>query len=353
VTGFVPDSSVRDASSARANYCSTCFHYSPMSDWNVSDAGTASALEQCPCCQVWRNPAGVLSAPFVYTAHSFGPLETEDERDAAADERRRLSPVEGQGVALVAPTATGAPLRMRHEHSASPIFSLSPVAAAVAARAETRRAPTGYASPRSSARWVLGLLGVTIATNMLSLLALGAQRSLLDRGVGQIALSEWHTSVSRVNNLAIFELILYVVTVVAFFMWLHRCYVNAALLGVRGLRFTPGWAVGYWFIPVLNIVRSKQILDELWRVTAPPNRLNAGEKERTSLTLVWMCALIAAWALSRTAAVVNGGSIDNLKHINGLLFASHLGELTAAALIYRLVSALTARQELGIDANGA
>lgn len=47
---------------------------------------------------------------------------------------------------------------------------------------------------------------------MLSLLALGAQRSLLNRGAGQITLAEWHASSSRVSELATLEIGLFVLT---------------------------------------------------------------------------------------------------------------------------------------------
>lgn len=200
----------------------------------------------------------------------------------------------------------------------------------------------GFESPRSRGRWVLVLLGLTIALDLASLIVLGAQRLLLDRGVGGISLAEWHTSVSRVNRLAIIEQLLYLATTVAFLMWVHRAYLNLARAGAPGLRFTPGWAVGYWFVPVLNIVRSKQILDDLWRATTP--REDADSKDKGPLTIFWLCALVVA-GLARIIARRHGATIDGLKQMNGLLMVSHLAYIAAAAILYRLVNSVTARLE--------
>ena len=112
----------------------------------------------------------------------------------------------------------------------------------------------GYRTPsrRSrSARWFIGL---TVALNAVSILLLGLQRALLNRGPGLISLAEWHRSVVRVQAAADFELLAFIVALVLFLRWLHLSYCNLRALGTQGMRFTPGWAVGYWFVPVLNII---------------------------------------------------------------------------------------------------
>ncbi len=191
---------------------------------------------------------------------------------------------------------------------------------------------------------MLALLGVTIALDLLSLIVLGDQMSLLNRGAGGISLAEWHTTVSRVNRLAIAEQLLYLGTTVALLMWVHRAYLNLTRADAPGLRFTPGWAVGYWFVPVLNIVRSKQILDDLWRASAQQGHDGADGKDKDPLTIFWLCALVVAW-LARAAARSHGATIDGLKLMSGLLMVSHLAYIAAAAILYRLVNSVTARQE--------
>ena len=40
-----------------------------------------------------------------------------------------------------------------------------------------------------------------------------------------------------------------IVTGIAFLKWIYRAYKNIKGFGAEGLRFSPGWAVGYYFIP--------------------------------------------------------------------------------------------------------
>jgi hypothetical protein len=50
----------------------------------------------------------------------------------------------------------------------------------------------------------------------------------------------------------------------AFLPWFHRAYRNVERAGGR-LRFTTGWAIGAWFVPILNLWRPKQIANDIWR----------------------------------------------------------------------------------------
>ncbi|HEX2127784.1 MAG TPA: DUF4328 domain-containing protein, partial [Solirubrobacterales bacterium] len=46
-----------------------------------------------------------------------------------------------------------------------------------------------------------------------------------------------------------------------FLPWFYRAYTNLGRFGLQDLRFTPGWSVAAWFIPILNLFRPKQIAD--------------------------------------------------------------------------------------------
>jgi Domain of unknown function (DUF4328) len=228
------------------------------------------------------------------------------------------------------------------------LFSMSPVPrGSTMNRAELTPVPPGYTSPRSRARWTLSLLGLTLGVQVLSLFALLEERSLLGRGVGQVTLLEWQTSSGRVSHLATAEIVLFVFTAIAFLFWLHRCYANLLELGSRDLRFTPGSAVGYWFVPILNLFRPKQILDELWQETAPLDGGDAeGAAKKTTLTAFWLGALLTSVLTARIAGAMGKGSISDLKSTTTWLIVACLADIAAAALAYALVSALTARQEL-------
>jgi len=54
---------------------------------------------------------------------------------------------------------------------------------------------------------------------------------------------------------------------VVWLVWQHRAQTNARALTAGGTRFTPGWAVGWWFIPLANLVMPSLAMRELWRAS--------------------------------------------------------------------------------------
>ena len=61
--------------------------------------------------------------------------------------------------------------------------------------------------------------------------------------------------------------LLFLATVVVWCVWQHRAQHNAAGLTTVSLRFTPGWAVGWWFIPIANLFKPFQGVRELWKAS--------------------------------------------------------------------------------------
>lgn len=212
----------------------------------------------------------------------------------------------------------------------------------------TRAVGAHYESPAARSRKARSFIGLTIVANAVSVVLLGAQRSLLDRGAGQIALSDWQRSEARVAAAALVELAVFIVAVVLFLRWLHLCYRNLRELGTDDLRFTPGWAVGYWFVPILNVVRPKQILDELWRATDLDADDGAGRWKalRSSSLITWYWGLVivagaTAWASTRLPA----STVSELETRNGGVITGHLLQIAAGACLFKAVGLLTARQD--------
>jgi hypothetical protein len=52
-------------------------------------------------------------------------------------------------------------------------------------------------------------------------------------------------------------------TGIVWLVWQHRSQSNLFALGSPGLRHTPGWAVGWWFVPFANLVMPYRTMREL------------------------------------------------------------------------------------------
>jgi hypothetical protein len=109
-----------------------------------------------------------------------------------------------------------------------------------------------------------------IAFLLLKLLALGsawAQHEMLvdvQRGA-QLTTEQASANDSRERLVSRVALLFFVGTAIWWLIWQHRAYANLRLIGSRDTEYTPGWSVGYWFIPLINLYRPYQITAELFR----------------------------------------------------------------------------------------
>src|SRR5439155_1843984 len=74
---------------------------------------------------------------------------------------------------------------------------------------------------------------------------------------------------------------------VAWLRWQHRAHENLRALGVSGLAYTPGWAVGWWFIPFANLVLPYLVMVELWRASDPTGSPAWARQRITALLPLW------------------------------------------------------------------
>lgn len=64
-------------------------------------------------------------------------------------------------------------------------------------------------------------------------------------------------------------------TIVVIAMWVYRMAWNARYFaGARNMDYTPGWAVGWYFIPFANLWKPYQAMKEIWRASDEPARMN-------------------------------------------------------------------------------
>src|SRR5262245_20530136 len=73
---------------------------------------------------------------------------------------------------------------------------------------------------------------------------------------------------------AIFNLLVFIATVIVFLIWEHRANSNLRPLGVPRPEFSSRWAVGSWFVPILNLGVPFQIVRYIWR-KSDPDSVNA------------------------------------------------------------------------------
>src|SRR4051812_7498049 len=128
---------------------------------------------------------------------------------------------------------------------------------------------TGFLTLRGRANVAVALLVVSVIVSLLSILAERDIQSLIDAALGgqTVGLAEVDAADARIGLYAIGSFVVLVGASIAFIAWFYRAYMNIERLGARDLRASKGWSIGAWFVPILNLVRPKQLMDDIWRAS--------------------------------------------------------------------------------------
>ena len=115
----------------------------------------------------------------------------------------------------------------------------------------------------------------------------------------------------RVRVITALSALLIVANGIVFLLWVHRATANLRCFSREPLRFTAGWAVGWFFVPLMNLVRAPQVIKQIWIRSSYPERPDTWTP--AVVGWCWGCWLLAgltqriATALGRTEA-----SLDQL-----------------------------------------
>jgi Domain of unknown function (DUF4328) len=132
----------------------------------------------------------------------------------------------------------------------------------------------------------------------------------------------------------------------AWVMWQHRAQSNLRALGAQGLRFTPGWVVGWWLIPVANLAMPPQTMSELWKGSDPKaGAVDWKAVKLTPLLPLWWAAWLARLVLSSIGAGVGkSGDIDSLISRSGWYVAADFILAVAGVMAIALVRGIERRE---------
>jgi len=136
-----------------------------------------------------------------------------------------------------------------------------------------------------------------------------------------------------------------IVAIVLFLTWFHRAATNLRAFGQQGLEYTPGWCIGWWFVPFANLVKPFHAMKEVWRAS-DPDAVGANDfwAWRTSPLASTMGLWWGAWIVSGILDRVSGKIADS-SAAGSLGIVSALISGLAALFLIPIMRQLAARQE--------
>jgi hypothetical protein len=184
----------------------------------------------------------------------------------------------------------------------------------------------GYVSARgrATAIWIM----VMVQLVMLGLSVLGGVSALSSIGAGG---STALFTAALSGGLAILGGLMMIATFIVFLTWVYRSIANLPALGSMNCRYTPGWAVGWWFIPIANLVHGYKIMATIWEESQPPLvNENGFYLPRKSAIVGWWWALylmttVLSWSTRNSNASLHSiltslTVLSMLEIVQGVLF---------------------------------
>ena len=174
----------------------------------------------------------------------------------------------------------------------------------------------GFRDPTRLVDWTRGFLYASIATALLRLWS-DASTLLGTGGVGE----------SAGIGFDIFWFLtgmpIWLTTTILVLTWIHRANHNARQLGAADMRFTPGWAVGWYFVPIAWFWKPYQAMTEIWRASRNPGGWR-GELVSPLLHWWWILWIVPFWGSSMVELVasrsVEGAEATSSAAATGLVY---------------------------------
>jgi eukaryotic-like serine/threonine-protein kinase len=244
-----------------------------------------------------------------------------------------------RGPATAAPPATSGLVTVPEAPKATPPTTRLPLGERLS-QAGSRMSGSG--------RTAAMLLAVTMIAAVLSIWAESVRLGLLSelQRVGEISAAAYQQSEARQLLLAFTLLVFYVVSGIAFLVWIYRSYARLAARRISGLRYRPATAVIWFLIPLAFFFVPRVVVSDLWHANPLPEGGRVERRRRVPILItVWWTAFVA-FAISAvlTSATTQNPTITDLFRQTWTNVASDTLALIAAGLAIAVISAIELRQ---------
>ncbi len=204
-----------------------------------------------------------------------------------------------------------------------------------------------YRDPHFLAQWTVWLCYAQIALSLLAIISGLVERQVVNGlGAGTLDAGDPLVTASdeRQRVVAILQLGFYVVGGVFGLMWIHRMCFNARIRA-RHMAFTPGWSVGWYFIPIATWWKPFQAMKEIWQTSVE----QAGPRGREAEGLLaawWTLWLVNMFSGQITARLqLKMDDLDSVLSANLFALIDDVVNIPLFVVFILMVQRLTAMQE--------
>ncbi|WP_334060506.1 DUF4328 domain-containing protein [Alteromonas sp. S005] len=107
----------------------------------------------------------------------------------------------------------------------------------------------------------------------------------------EMAVADAEANDKRQAVIAFSYLGVFIVSGVLILRWIYQANQNARQFGAKDMAFSPGWSIGFYFIPIVSLWKPYQAMKEIWQ--ASQNPANWPVEKVSSILGIWWFFWIA------------------------------------------------------------
>jgi len=204
----------------------------------------------------------------------------------------------------------------------------------------------GFRKSESLTKWVRYLLYTQILIAVISIISGYSEYQLLSdyqNGVytsQELAVADGEASDQRQRLIGIIYMVVFIVSGFLILMWIHRANYNARELGAENMKFTPGWSIGYYFIPILTLWKPYQAMKEIWKASKTPSDWEASGA--SSILPIWWTLWLVSGFLGQAIFKLSmrAEEIPELLNLNLITQVSNVLDIPLALVTLSIVNSI-------------
>ncbi len=206
-----------------------------------------------------------------------------------------------------------------------------------------------YRDSSQLAKWTVWLLFAEIAMTVIAIWSGWEERRMLNAmeagafGNQEAMEAAAMFSDRRQARIAQASAVLFIFCGVVTLRWIHRMC-NNATVNAKAMQFTPGWAVGWYFIPIANIWKPFQAMKEIWGESA--RQAGPQGREPGGLLGAWWTLWLSYSLLTNVAFQIARRitSIADALTANSFAVAGDVAFVALSGVLIMVVKRVTAMQ---------
>lgn len=218
------------------------------------------------------------------------------------------------------------------------------------------RVPWRYISAHDRARTAVLVLILLLLTHAVAVWADMEQHQIIVSALGigdaasPILQQRLLESAERLQQINVVQFLIGGLSFFYFCRWWYKAHRNLRILG-RDPKYSQGWAVAYWFIPIVNLFRPYQVAKELWIQSTPDHETTKETPSKAwGLVRFWWAIFLAlvfhtSYLRVELASLGDDSTWEEFLGLNLHVIFNDAGKILMVLLFICVVRGIDHRQE--------